>query len=351
MATQIKRELGKSGIYVHPLGTGCWSFGGGAYWGTQNQEDVNNTVAAALDAGVNFFDTAEAYNDGTSETSLGAALRNRRSEAIVATKISPSNVRSLEAHLDASLRRLGMDYVDVYMLHWPITTLGLKHFSEDAALLSAPPNHEECFAALQKMLRKGKIRAVGVSNFGARQLREVLSFGVPIAVNEIAYNIISRAIEREIAPLCAENGISVIGSMALQQGVLAGIYGRAEEIPAAQAHSRHFHQTRGGAQSRHFEDGAETEIFALLPALKALADDLGLSMAALSIAWVLSRAYVGATLCGSRNIGQLQENLQACAIALPADVVARIDALSEPVWKKLGDAADYYENRKDTRTF
>jgi len=110
-----------------------------------------------------------------------------------------------------------MDYVDCYMLHWPINPLGVKHFTDDPELIANPPTHEEAFEGFAKMLEKGKIRSVGVSNFGPTQLKDVLRFGVPIAVNEIAYNVISRAIEREIAPLCAANGISIVGSMALQQ--------------------------------------------------------------------------------------------------------------------------------------
>ncbi|MCL1857365.1 MAG: aldo/keto reductase, partial [Kiritimatiellaeota bacterium] len=116
------RTLGQSGIHVSAVGMGCWAYGGGAYWGRQSQGDVNDIVAAALDRGVNFFDTAEAYNDGESEIALGKALLGKRDHAVIATKVSPAHCGkdALEKHLDASLKRLHADHIDLYMLHWPI---------------------------------------------------------------------------------------------------------------------------------------------------------------------------------------------------------------------------------------
>ncbi|MDR2525755.1 MAG: aldo/keto reductase [Oscillospiraceae bacterium] len=350
------RALGTSGIQIHPLGMGTWAFGGGTYWGEQSQAEVNSICAAALERGVNFFDTAEVYNGGTSETALGIALRGKREKAIVASKIAPSNCGDIEGHLDASLRRLQMDYVDLYMLHWPFNPLALKHFTggrTDVAL----PSAQEIFDTLQAMVKKGKVRAIGVSNFGKTQLEEALGTGCPVCINEIAYNIVSRAIEAEIAPLCMERQVSVIGSMALQQGLLAGVFAAADDIPPPQAHSRHFKQTRGvgggdpAQDARHHEDGAEEEIFALLPQLQALARAVGLALPAMCIAWVLHKPFMAATLVGCRTVEQLEQNIAASALALPPDVMAEIDRLSLPVWQKLGDSADYYENRKDSRIF
>ncbi|MDR3314673.1 MAG: aldo/keto reductase [Oscillospiraceae bacterium] len=349
------RELGTSGIKIHPLGMGTWAFGGGSYWGEQSQAEVNNICAAALERGVNFFDTAEVYNAGTSETSLGVALRGKRTQAVVASKIAPSNCGDIEGHLDASLRRLQTDYVDLYMLHWPVNPLALKHFGGegDARL----PQVSEIFDTLQRMVQKGKVRAIGVSNFGKTQLEEALATGCPVCINEIAYNIVSRAIEAEIAPLCLAKNISVVGSMALQQGLLAGAFAAPDDVPPPQAHSRHYQQSRGvgggdpAQDSRHNEAGAEAEIFALLPELQRIAAEQGITTAQLSVAWVLQKPFIASTLAGCRTVAQLEENIAATEIALPQAVAAQIDALSLPVWQKLGDSADYYENRRDSRIF
>jgi len=186
------RELGKSGIMVSPIGMGCWPYGGGAYWGEQSQTDVNEIVAQALDLGLNFFDTAEMYNDGNSEVSLGIALKGKRERAVVATKISPINCspENLIKHFEDSLRRLQTDYIDLYMLHWPINRLSIKHFTQDISILENLPDVGETFDILMKLQRQGKIHSIGVSNFGKNQLEEALSGGARIDVNEIAYNII-----------------------------------------------------------------------------------------------------------------------------------------------------------------
>jgi aryl-alcohol dehydrogenase-like predicted oxidoreductase len=353
MKSNNMRELGKSGIFVYPMGMGCWSYGGGKYWGDQAQNDVNEIVAAALDQGVNFFDTAEMYNDGRSEESLGLALLGKRSQAVIATKIGPNNCYpdTLVAHLDASLKRLQTDYVDIYMLHWPINRLALEHFTNDPAVLNSPPSVIETFETLTKLQKQGKIRSIGVSNFGRAQLQEALAAGARIDINEMAYNVVSRAIEKDIAPFCLKNNISIVASMALQQGLLAGLFNRVEDIPHAQAHSRHFKQERGGEESRHYEEGAEVEIFATLDGLKLIAQEQGIHIAQLCIAWLLAKPFIAAMLVGSRNVKELATNIKAVETVIPAEVVARIDALSKPVLDKLGYNADYYENSRFSRIF
>jgi myo-inositol catabolism protein IolS len=344
-------KAGGSGINISKLGLGCWAFGGGNYWGEQNQSDVNNTVTLALESGMNFFDTAEVYNDGNSEESLGKALKNRREKAIIGTKVSTSNCKAgiLEQHLDASLLRLNTDYVDFYMLHWPINELSVRHFTTDDSTIQSPPTTEETFFVLDKLKKAGKIRSIGVSNFGVKQLQEVLNLGVRIDVNEIAYNIFSRAIEHEIAPFCMENNISIIASMALQQGLLTGIYQSAEDVPYNQAHSRHFKQERGMGTSRHFESGAEDEIFTALPLLKQLALEQCITLAQLSIAWIAAKKFIGSALVGARDCAQLSENITAILLNIAPEVIVKIDEISLPVLNKLGFSADYYENSKVNR--
>ena len=347
------RALGKSGISVSTMAMGCWSFGGGSYWGAQSQREVDEMVARALDRGVNLFDTAEMYNDGDSERSLGRALGTRRTEAIVCSKVAPSHAyyHELIEHCERSLSRLGTDYLDVYMLHWPINLISIKHFSSDPEKLKHPPTIGEAMEAMTMLQRQGKICAIGISNFGVRQTQEALETGARIDVNELPLNIFSRAIEAEIQPFCVSRGISVICSMALQQGVLTGLYKSADEVPMHQAHSRHYKHERGGGTSRHGEYGAEAEMFEALDHLRRIAKDTGVTLPQLAIAWTIARPGVAATLVGSRTVEELEENIVAASFTLAPEIIDQIDRVSRPVLDKLGFNADYYESTENSRIY
>jgi aryl-alcohol dehydrogenase-like predicted oxidoreductase len=341
------------GLSLGRIGIGCWAFGGGEYWGDQNQKDVDAVVHRALERGINVFDTARMYNDGASEVSLGKALKGRREKAFVISKVSPARAyrKLLKEECEISLKNLGMDYLDLYMMHWPINPLGIKHFTADPAVLANPPTTEEAFAALSELKKEGKIRHIGVSNYGIRQLKEAEAFSREIEVNEMPYNIISRAIEGEITPYCGERKIALISSMTLQQGVLAGIYRTAEDVPPHQAHSRHFAQERGKGTSRHCEAGAEEEVFRTVALLREIAGGLGVSVAQLSVAWVLAKPWIACALIGSRNEKELEDNLAALDLAVPPEALRRIDEASGEVLKKLGNNPDYYENSRESRIY
>jgi aryl-alcohol dehydrogenase-like predicted oxidoreductase len=332
-----KVKLGKSDIEVSAMTIGCWPFGGGEYWGEQSQKDVDNVVHAALDSGVNTFDTAEMYNNGDSERALGKALKGRRDEAVVISKIAPANFGHLRQHCIESLERLGMDYLDVYMLHWPVA--------------NTLPTNAEAIVQLDSLKKEGLIRSIGISNFGYRQMEEVIKTGVQIDVNEITYNIVSRAIEAEIAPYCLNHNIGILGSMGLQQGILAGIYKTADDVPANQAHSRHFSQERGGGTSRHHEAGAEKEIFEAVDQLRKVAADLHIHIAQLAIAWILKKPFMVSTLIGSRNSNELKINIEACSLNISDETEQLIDKISQPVLDILGNSPDYYENSLKSRIF
>jgi aryl-alcohol dehydrogenase-like predicted oxidoreductase len=345
------QELGNSGISVSAMTVGCWAFGGGEYWGEQSRNDADSVVHAALDMGVNAFDTAEMYNDGRSERALGKALKGRREQAVVISKISPANCHDVRKHCIESLKRLDTDYLDVYMLHWPINKLAVEHFTSDKKIIAAPPTIEEAYAQLNALKKEGLIRAIGMSNFGRRQMEEVLATGVQIDVNEMTYNIVSRAIEAEIAPYCMEHHIGVIGSMGLQQGLLAGIYKTAEDVPPHQAHSRHFAQERGKNTSRHYETGVEKELFEVVDGLRDIAADLQVSIAQLSIAWILKKPFMVSALIGSRDIDHLKMNMEACSLQISDETELLIDKLSQPVLDLLGNNPDYYEHSSKSRIF
>lgn len=330
-----KRELGKSGIHVGVVGLGCWPLGGGKGWGDIAESQAIATIHAALDHGITFFDTAEAYNVGNSERVLGRALRDRRDEAVIATKISPTNTEpaTLRAHCEASLRRLQTDWIDLYQIHWPL-------------LEERVP---EALATLADLQHEGKIRAIGISNHGVAQMRTVLREKVPIAANQLAYNLLFRAIEFEILPLCQEHHISIIPYMPLMQGLLAGRYHTADEVPPFRARTRHFSSKR--PQARHGEPGAEAETFDAIARIRQIADGLGMPMAQLTIAWLLARPGVATVIAGAREPWQIGANVTAAETALAPETIAALDEATEPLMHKMGANADMWQGGEARRTF
>ncbi|MCD6519044.1 MAG: aldo/keto reductase [Anaerolineae bacterium] len=331
-----KRRLGTSEIEVSVFGLGCWPLGGGPGWGDQDERESIATVHAALDYGINFFDTAEGYNNGRSEEVLGKALEDRRDKALIATKVSPTNTEpaTLRAHCEASLRRLRTDYIDLYQVHWPIWP-------------ATNNSVEDAFATLLDLQQEGKIRAIGVSNHGVEQLRQVLATGVPIVSNQLCYNLLSRAIESEILPFCREHGLGVITYMGLMQGLLAGIYRSPDEVPPFRARTRHFSKDR--PMARHGEPGAEAETFAALERIRQIADELGYPMAHVALAWVASKPGISCVLVGSRKRDQLARNIEAASLKLPPEVIAKLDEATEELRIKLGPNADYWQGQENSR--
>ncbi|MGG2196764.1 MULTISPECIES: aldo/keto reductase [Paenibacillus] len=346
------RMLGSSELRVGILGMGCWQFGGdsNSYWGDQSQKDVVEVVSMALDNGINYFDTAEMYNDGESERSLGLALKGRRHKAIIGTKIKPSNTKSktLREHCEASLRRMQTDYIDLYMLHWPINAQSILHFSNDESLIADPPTVEEVFHTLKELQQEGKVRYIGISNHGIEQMEEVRKTGVQVVANQLIYNLICRAVETEILPYCADHRIGVIGYMGLHQGILSGKYRSLNDIPQGRARSRHFHYSRDQG-CRHGEEGAEIELQQALNHIQELANDLGVSVSTLSLAWALSNPKVATTICGCRDVRQLKSNLEAASYLLSPVVRDQLNVITAPLLHKLGDNPDYFENSGNRR--
>ncbi len=329
-----KRQLGQSDIHVSPLCLGCWALAGGSGWGDQDEGVAIATIHAALDQGINFLDTAEGYGNGYSEEVVGKALVGRRQEAIVATKVSPSHAKPsvLRDYCEASLRRLQTDYIDHYIVHWPIDTHSTA----------------ESFAALDDLKREGKIRSIGVSNHGVEQLGEAIATGVQIDCNQLSYSLLSRAIEFEILPLCRENGIGASAYMPLMQGLLTGKYRTADEVPPFRARTRHFSSKR--PMARHSAPGAEAETFAAIDAVRAIAEELGQPMANVALAWVMARPGLVAAIAGARSPSQVERNVKAMEVVLSPEVIPRLDAATEALKRTLGANADYWNAVENTRT-
>jgi myo-inositol catabolism protein IolS len=351
MAPVETRPCGTSGLRLPAVGLGCWAFGGGEYWGPQNQDDVDEVVHAALDLGITYFDSAEAYNAGASERSLGRALAGRRSRALIGTKVNPSHAAPavLRAHCEASLQRLGTEWIDLYMVHWPLNASAIRHFTSDAVLIAHPPDLGEALAVLEALKREGKIRHWGVSNFGVRQLREVAALGFHPTADELAYNLLMRGIEAEVLPHCRERGIGVLGYSALMQGLLSGKFTSIDELPPARTRTRHFASSRPG--SRHGGPGVERQVLAAVQGISTIAAELGVPMGDLAIAWAVANPAVTCTIVGCRNRRQLEENVRALSIALTPAVKARLDRVTDEVLVALGPHIDYYQSVEDSRSF
>jgi aryl-alcohol dehydrogenase-like predicted oxidoreductase len=324
-------KLGDSGVEVSEFSLGCWPFAGGKVWGHQEDSDSISTVHAALDAGITTFDTAEGYNDEHhSEEVLGRALKGRRKEAVIATKLSGPHLAGgeVERTCEASLKRLGTDVIDLYQIHWP---------NHDIPV-------EETYRALEALVSKGKVRAVGVCNFATGDLNDLLACG-PIVTDQLPYNLLWRPIEDAILPKCRENGIGIVCYSPMAQGLLTGRYKGADEVPDGLSRSRLFKSTRPLAQ--HTEVGAEEEVFEAIGKIRKIADGLGQPMANVALAWVRQQPGVATLLVGARNPQELSWNLPALDLTLSDDVVRELSGLTDSVKRYLGGNADMWnsENR------
>ncbi len=319
------RRLGTTDMQVSVIALGCWPFAGGQYWGDQDDQASIDTVHAALAGGINFFDTAEGYEDGYSERILGRALVGRRGEAIVATKVSATNLRPEDVAIacERSLQNLQMDYVDLYQIHWP---------NHDVPLA-------ETVGALERLKEQGKIRAIGVSNFAVGDLTDVVAL-THVETDQLPYSLLWRVIERDIQPLLVKEGIGIICYSSLAQGLLTGRYKNADEVPEGLTQSRWYSGTRPLAG--HGEPGVETEVFEALDTLHGLADEAGVSMATMALAWVKVQPAVTCFLVGARNPEELSWNLPVNDVSLPADLLGRLSAATDTVKEKLGDNADMW---------
>lgn len=346
------RKIGDSELRLSLFGLGCWAFGGGDYWGSDHdQSAVNDVVHHAVDLGVNYFDSAEVYNEGRSESSLGMAIKGiTRDKLIIGTKISPSNCfpGKVSEYCEESLKRLDTDYVDIYMIHWPIHPHSIRHFTQDQDIINKQPALSDTLDELLKLKQEGKIRNIGVSNHNAKRLDSFPS-NVGIAVNELPYNLLCRAPEYEILPYCKRKGIGVIGYMSLLQGILAGIYPDIDSIPPMMRRTRHF-DSRKNELSRHGEHGAEIETNMALEGIREIAAESGISMPDLAIKWAVANSAISSSLVGVRAVTRLEANIKAINEPLDDQIISKLNKVTEGLKKKLGNLHDYYESIANDRT-
>jgi aryl-alcohol dehydrogenase-like predicted oxidoreductase len=317
------RNLGSSGLKISAIAYGNW-----LTHGSQVEEDAAGAcVRQALDEGITTFDTADVYANTKAETVLGKALQGERRESLeIFTKVywptgpgrhndhGLSRKHILES-INGSLERLGTDHVDVYQAH---------RYDHETPL-------EETMAAFADVVHSGKAHYIGVSEWRAEEIREghrlARELRIPLASNQPQYNMLWRVVESEVVPTCEELGIGQVVFSPIAQGVLTGKYKPGEDYPAGSRAT----DEKGGADmiSRWLKD----DVLGRVQRLRPLADEAGLSLATLAVAWVLQNPNVSAAIIGASRPEQVTENVKAAGVKLDADLLTRIDEV-------LGDAVE-----------
>ncbi len=318
-------RLGADGPVVSRISLGTWTFAGGSLWSSIEEAQCISVIHSALDAGINLFDSAPNYGDGRSERILGTALKGYP-EAMVATKfkVDKKTPSELIGMVDSSLKRLGRDSIDLMQIHWPTET------KEELAI---------AFETLKGLQKTGKIRYLGVCNFGLLDLQD---FGnQPIISNQLPYNLMWRVVEKEIAPKSKKLGLGVIAYSPLQQGLLGGQYHSLSQFPDDRKQTRHF--SSHWPATRHNGPGMEAETERCLQNFITIANEIGLSPMRLAMAYVLQRPFIDVVLAGARSIDQLVELITVSDMLLENETILRLDAISEELLRTTGKNPDMYQ--------
>ena len=312
------RGFGRTGLAVSVIGFGSWPMSGGERYGAIEDTEAIRAIHRALDAGVNCVDTAPAYGFGHAEEVVGQALHGRRERVILVTKCGlawdPGNpaIRrdtapaSLKRGVDISLRRLGTDVIDVYLIHWPNSETPV----------------EEAFAAMDDIVRAGKVRFVGVSNFTVAQMEACMRVR-RIDVVQVGYHLFDRRMEREVFPYCARHGIGVMGYGPLGHGLLTGTF--TAETRFAEPDWR----AKGVAfgQPIFTAENLPRNVAVVERLRREVAEPLGVPMSQLALAWVLRNPVVSTALVGARTPAEVNDNLTGARPSLSDADLARIEAI------------------------
>ena len=329
------RQLGGSGLKVPVLAFGTATFGGGneffRTWGSTQVEEATRLVDVALEAGVNLFDTADAYSGGLSEEILGQAIKGRRDQILLSTKAAfpsepgPNGLGTSRHHLlracEASLRRLGTDYIDIYHLHG----------------FDALTPVEETLRTLDDLVRSGKVRYIGCSNFSGWHLMKSLAiaekYGLPRHVaHQAYYSLAGREYEWELMPLAIDQKVGTIVWSPLAQGRLTGKVRRNQPAP---------HDSRVSVTSEVSQSADNEAVYRIVDVLDEIAAATGKTLSQIALNWLLQRPTVSSIIFGARNEAQLRENLGAAGWQLTVEQVDRLDAASAvtpiyPYWHQRG---------------
>jgi aryl-alcohol dehydrogenase-like predicted oxidoreductase len=306
MRAMQRRKLGSAGPELSVIGYGSWEAGGSDWGPNESDAAVIRSIHAALDAGVDWIDTAEVYGDGVAETLVGRALAGRRDGVVIASKVAPADEGSgftpdqVRGACDASLSRLGIDQLDLYQLHWP-------------DMFGTPI--EDTWGAMAELQDAGKVRSIGVSNFD----RELIERCEPIRhVDSLQQNFsMIELTDRELIRWCGEHGTGVLSYSPLGAGLLTGAIGPGWTAPED--------DWRAGHTSGPFADLDAT--LAFVERVRAVADRLGVTIAQLALAWNLAQPGVTAAIAGSRSAEHMRENAGAGDVELDAATLEELEEL------------------------
>ena len=333
------RKLGASDLMISPVIFGSWAIGGWL-WGGADDEQSIRAIRAAIDEGMTTIDTAPVYGMGHSERIVGEAIKGRRDQIVIATKVGPRWDRggkgvfsqktvtpdgkeveiwrtlepdSILEECDRSLRRLGVDVIDLYQCHWP-----------DPSVPAA-----DAMGALMSLKEQGKIRNIGVSNFPADMIADFRQYG-PIVSDQPRFNLMKRDILKDVLPYCRANGIGVVAYSPMEHGILSGA-ARADRVyPPTDLRSKH----------PWYQPGNRERVNAALETIRPIAETYGVTLAQLSVNWVIGEPGVTAALVGARNPEQVRENAKAASFRLTAEerafMLRTFEILGEPVQASQG---------------
>ena len=317
------RQLGSSGLRVPVLSFGTGTFGGKgplfSAWGQSDAGEARRLIDICLEAGVNLFDTADVYSAGASEEVLGEAIRGRRDAVLISTKTGlplgdgpqdwgASRTRLIRA-VEASLRRLGTDYIDLLQLH----------------AFDASTPVEELLGTLELLIASGKLRYAGVSNYPGWQLMKAQAaadrHGWPrLVAHQVYYSLIGRAYEHDLMPLGLDQGIGALVWSPLGWGRLTGKFGRGRPVPAG---------SRLHATAQFAPPVEEEQLYRVIDVLEAIAAETGKSVPQIAINWLLQRPTVSSVILGARDEEQLRQNLGAVGWSLTAEQMQRLNDVSD----------------------
>jgi aryl-alcohol dehydrogenase-like predicted oxidoreductase len=313
-----KRKLGNTGLELSVIGFGAWAIGGGEWeysWGPQDEKDAMAAMLHALDVGINWIDTAAVYGLGHSEELVGKMLKEVRQKPIIATKCGITwdktgkitrwaNAEQVYREVEASLRRLKVETIDLYQLHWP--------FPDE--------NLEEVWEAMATVKKQGKVRYIGVSNHTVEQMKVIAPIH-PIASLQPKYSMIHHEIETDILPYCGKNNIGVVCYSPMAKGLLTGKFTteKLTTLPDSD-HRRRDPEFQGDMFKAHLK---------LIDGLRPIAQRSGITLSQLSLAWVLRKNEVTSAIAGARSPQQIEETAKAADIKLGTDDITEIEELIE----------------------
>jgi aryl-alcohol dehydrogenase-like predicted oxidoreductase len=313
-----QRKIGASDLVVPALGVGIWSWGDKGFWGygkAYTRSDIAEAYNICLDAGLNFFDTAEMYGNGESERILGELRREDKRPIIIASKFAPLpnrlSAKSLLDALDHSLERLGVKQIDLYQIHWPYTLLRID------ALMDA----------LAQAAREGKVKAVGVSNYTATMMRQAHArlhrHDIPLASNQVHYSLLHRKPEANgVLETCRELNVALIAYSPLEQGILTGKYRAGTDQAPVPNFARRM--------QRNHRRSAQKKMEPLFETMAAIGEAHGKSMSQVALNWLLCKDDCIIPIPGAKNARQARENAGAIGWHLTKEEQERISQAAQP---------------------